>query len=36
MFDNDSAIAFLDPATGSIKAAIGACPIEVAIPSLPK
>ncbi|MNX71205.1 hypothetical protein D3C86_1025110 [compost metagenome] len=36
MFDNDSAIAFLLPATGSIKAAIGAWPIEVAIPSFPK
>ena len=35
IFDNDSAIAFLLPATGSISAAIGACPIEVAIPSFP-
>ena len=34
-FESDSAIAFLLPATGSIKAEIGACPIEVAIPSFP-
>ena len=34
-FDKDSAMAFLLPATGSIKAEIGACPIEVAIPSFP-
>ncbi len=36
IFDNDSAIAVLVPATGSIKEAIGECPIEVAIPSFPK
>ena len=36
MFDKDSAIAVLVPATGSIKDAIGACPIAVATPSFPK
>ena len=35
ILDNASAIEFLDPATGSIKAEIGACPMEVATPSFP-
>jgi hypothetical protein len=35
IFDNASAIAVLEPATGSIKEEIGECPIEVAIPSFP-
>ena len=35
IFDKASPIAFLLPAFGSISAEIGACPIEVAIPSLP-
>jgi hypothetical protein len=31
--ESDSAIAFRLPTTGSIKAEIGACPMDVAIPS---
>src|SRR5690606_1602939 len=34
-FDRASPIEFLLPATGSIKAVSGECPIEVAIPSFP-
>ena len=35
ILESASAMAVRDPAAGSIKAAIGECPIEVAIPSLP-
>ena len=35
MLVNDSATESCEPATGSIKAETGACPIEVAIPFSP-
>ena len=34
MFVNASPIEFLDPAAGLIKAVVGECPIEVAMPNL--